>query len=231
MGAVDTASPNPIKLSLNKGVVHCYNPDDRQTTEHKGWEAWLLDFEYQSNADHADERFRKPELILKMHDGDREAMFAIRLLSFAFKQFASAIENVNLRQPFVIRPWSYKNEKGDVLTGGINIWQGDVRIAEKYTDKNPNGRPAVEEKVNEVTMEKTKDSTAQLGFLKNILDTVIKPKLHEIAALNAYEEAPKHIGPAVPGQRLELPAATAPPTPALAEGAPATVGDPDDLPF
>lgn len=241
MGAVDTSSPRPLKLNMSKGLINCYDPDTNTTTPHKGWEAWLLGLDYKSNAEHPDERFRHPELILDLHDGERPAQLAIRMGSGSFRQFVCCIENANLRQPIIIRPW-YK-EKDGKKAGGINLYQGDIQIAPKYTKKEPNGLPEVIERENPDTMKVEKDYGPQLRFLRNILDGYVKTTVKEIAEMKAYEEAPKAIGPMVPvakQEQLALPAAA---DPSLAAGATPgattnavppeniTNGDEDDLPF
>ena len=209
MGAVDTSSPRPLKLNMSKGVINKWDPDTGNTTEHKGWEAWILDFEYKSNADHPDERFRHPELILSLHDGDRPALLAIRMGSGSFRQFVCCIENANLRQPVTFRPW-YKEKDGKKF-GGINLYQGDVQLAPKYSKKDPNGLPEVTEVMNEATMKMEKNYGPQMKFLRGIMDNHVKPLVKEIRELKAYEEAPKAIGPMVPlakQEQLALPPAT-----------------------
>lgn len=238
MGAVDTASSRPLKLNLSKGMIRCWDPDTNAVTEHKGWEGWYLDHKYESNADDPDERFRQPELQVRIHDGDREGILAIRMLSTSFRQFVAAIENANLRQPLVIRPW-YKEAKGDKkAVGGINLFQGGVQIGYRYSTDEL--KAMVKDVQNPATMQVTKDNTEQMMFLRDILDNKVRPQLIEIAQMQAWEEAPKQIGPVVPGSRLELPEATAQATPATAGATTAAAGpattpitgtDEDDLPF
>lgn len=234
MGAVDTASSRPIRLSMSKGIIKCWDPDTGLTTDHKGWEGWYLDHQYESNADHLDERFRQPELQLKIHDGEREAILTIRMLSTAFRQFVGAIENVNLRQPFVIRPW-YKEAKGDKkAVGGINLFQGGQQVGARHGSDDL--KAMVKDVQNPATMQVTKDNTEQMMFLRDILDNKVRPQLIEIAQLQAWEEAPKQIGPVVPGSRLELPPATIDASGiklAGGEQQPAHIASPDDseVPF
>lgn len=238
MGAVDTASSRPLKLNLSKGMIRCWDPDTNAVTEHKGWEGWYLDHKYESNADDPDERFRQPELQVRIHDGDREGILSIRMLSTSFRQFVAAIENANLRQPLVIRPW-YKEAKGDKkAVGGINLFQGGVQIGSRYSTDEL--KAMVKDVQNPATMQVTKDNTEQMMFLRDILDNKVRPQLIEIAQMQAWEEAPKQIGPVVPGSRLELPEATAQAAPATAGATTAAAGpattpitgtDEDDLPF
>lgn len=238
MGAVDTASSRPLKLNLSKGMIRCWDPDTNAVTEHKGWEGWYLDHKYESNADDPDERFRQPELQVRIHDGDREGILSIRMLSTSFRQFVAAIENANLRQPLVIRPW-YKEAKGDKkAVGGINLFQGGVQIGYRYSTDEL--KAMVKDVQNPATMQVTKDNTEQMMFLRDILDNKVRPQLIEIAQMQAWEEAPKQIGPVVPGSRLELPEATAQAAPATAGATTAAAGpattpitgtDEDDLPF
>lgn len=239
MAGGNTASPRPLKLSLGKGSVRAWDPDTGTTTSFKWWEGWILDYGYKSNADHKDERFRgKPTFVIKLHDGERESHLEFRLNSTAFKQFAAAIENVNLRQPVTFRPWSYKNEKGETMTGGFNLWQGAVQVQPKYTRKEPGPMPLAIDVTDPDTMEVTRDSRDQMKFLRGILDGPIREKLKEVIALNAWEEAPKQVGPVVPGVKKEDQLALPPASGQVAEGAmntsappPITDGDEDDLPF
>lgn len=243
MGAVDTASPRALKLSTSGGAIRCWNPDTNGTTVHQGWDGWLMDFEYKSNADHAREEFRRPELILKLHDGEQEAHLAVRMDSYAFQQVVTSLANANLCQPITFRVWGYDSDKINEKTGqpqrntgGFNLWQGNVQIAERHTNKNLNGMPEITEVMNEATLKKEKKGVDErMLFLRGILDNEIKPKLVEINQMGAWEEAPKHIGPSVPKARLALPetagaqpAASKPP--AVAD-MPPIGGDDDDLPF
>lgn len=239
MAGGNTASARPLKLNLSKGLVRCWDPDTSETVSYKWWEGWLLDYDYKSNADHKDERFRKPDFVMKLHDGEREAHFAIRLNSTAFRQFAASLENVNLRQPITIRPWSYQNEKGETMTGGINLWQGDVQVAPKYSKKNPNGMPLAVDVQDPDTLETTKDGREQMKFLRAIVDGPIREKLKEVAEMKAWEEAPRQrIGPIVPGFKKEEQTQLPPASTATGQAASQptahgndTAGDEDDLPF
>lgn len=243
MAGGNTASPRPLKLNLKGGLISCWDPDSGDTSTYKWWEGWLLDWEYKSNAEHPDERFRKPSFVMKLHDGEREALLEIRLNSTAFKQFAASMENVNMCQPITFRPWSYKNEKDEVMTGGLNLWQGAVQVAPKYTKKNPGAMPLPVEVQDPDTMETTKDSKEQMKFLRGIIDGPIREKLNEVKALNAWQEAPKQVGPMVPGVKREEQLALPPGSEQLAAGttpgsvanvtppANITEGDEDGLPF
>lgn len=238
MGAVDTASSRPLKLNMSKGMIRCWDPDTNAVTEHKGWEGWYLDHKYESNADEPDERFRQPEIQVRIHDGEREGILSIRMLSTSFRQFVAAIENANLRQPLVIRPW-YKEAKGEKkAVGGINLFQGGVQIGYRYSTDEL--KAMVKDVPNRATMQVTKDNTEQMMFLRDILDNKVRPQLIEIAQMQAWEEAPKQVGPVVPGSRLELPEAVhaTPPTTATPAASGTTAAsqhipseDDSDVPF
>lgn len=235
MGAVDTSSPRPLKLRLNKGVLNCWDPDTNKTTSHKGWEGWLLDWERKDNSANPDPRFRKPSVILTMHDGARPAQLEVPLLSGSFIQFMCSIEHANLRQPIIIRPWTTKEGK----TGGVNLYQGMAQITPKYTKKALNGMPPAIEGTDELTGEKTINSTEQMKFLLAIMEGPIRASLSEIKQLEAWEPAPAVVGPMVPAARLEqaaqpmaaLPPADTPATTPPEQPAHETGPDEDDLPF
>lgn len=225
MGAIDTGGSKPIYLSFSKGMVHAYDGDTAQTSEHKGWEGYIVGMRYETDPERA--RFGA-ELHVQLHDGDRPAVLKIPMKSGSFRQFCTAVENLNLRQPVTFRPWYKESESGKA--GGVNLFQGPRRVLPKYTKEEPQDMPALKEVVNPVTNEKTIDGTERLVWMKGILDTRILPMVAEVVELGAWEEAPKPLAPMISPKTI--PAAL----PMMAGGAQSettgTASDgEDDLPF
>lgn len=200
MGAVDQPSPRPLKLHLNKGKLYCWNPDSGATTPHNGWEGWFLGWHHKDNSEHPDPRFRKPSVLLRLHDGEREALLEVNLVSGSWTQFMCCIQAVNLRQPIIIRPWTTKDGK----TGGVNLFQGGAQVQPVYTQKNLNGMPPVVRTVDALTKEETVDSREQLKWLLAMMEEMIGPQLLDIAQNESWEPAPPVVAPPAPA----LPAAT-----------------------
>lgn len=217
MGAVTEQRPRTLYVNFKEGQCRVY--DSGVISTYPGWSGYITGFGYK--APEPGSQFGT-EFQVHLKDGNEKAILQMPLKSGAFMQFAQAIENVDLTKRVVFYPWFKSN--GDKKMAGVNLFQEGKQVAYKYSNKEPNGMPEVTEE-DDGTGQMKKNARNRLLFLRNIIDSVITPKVKEVFDMDAYQ--PDAATSAVNVTRAEAkaePAAQAPP-------APIGGSDEDDLPF
>lgn len=239
MGAVDTDSPRMKYLSTKEGKIECY--DNGTRTLHKAWKGYFVGHKYRTPEDGAK---YGTELHIYLAEDSQMCDLGMVLKSGTARGFMRAIENVNLKQPITFRPWSYTDETtGKIKTGGLNLEQGGRQVMYKYQDTADGcGDMPLPQTLDNGDGTSNKNFGAQIIFLRNILDTVIGPKVAEIVEMGAFEEedfsAIKQIAPSLGNKQLAAHpvnnvSTSVPSTAVVTQHTDGTVPDPegDDLPF
>jgi hypothetical protein len=217
MGAVTEARPRTVYVQFKKGVCSVY--DSGATSSYPGWKGYVTGFSYRTG----EEAKFGTEFHIHMQDGSEKAVVQMLLKSGSFMQFAMALENIDLTKPITLYPW-YK-EKGDKKFGGVNVYQDGKQVEPKYSNKELNGMPEIVEE-DDGTGKMVKNYRARILFLRNIVDTVVAPKVKEVVDLGAWkaEETPVGAAPSNGGGPSAAQVVDQGPPPI-------TAGDEDDLPF
>lgn len=244
MGAVDQDAASIIYLGFKDGQIKAYNRGE--TSMHKGWQGYIIGF-VQKDATYDDKPVKEFHIMLA--EGNQLADLGMRMGSGATRSFLRCVENINLRQPVTIYPGTYKGEDGKIRVGWIQVEQGGVRIAQKYSEKEPGEMPPMEMVPNpDGSGTEVKSYAKQLRWLiDEVLINRIQPKLQEILEKGQLEPPPpvakRTLAPALSTTPAALPPAPAPALPdegaaAAAETAstqpspqPIGASDDDDLPF
>lgn len=136
---------------------------------------------YENQVPATNKVLRGYKLYLNVDDSDSPTGFTTAVLDLPFKSvayntFTKVAENINPEDPLSISVWVNKDQK-PVVT----FKQGGKSVKYKYTKENmgdcPNG-------VYSNTLG-TWDFSAQLEYLKNVVDTVVLPKFNAIGQQHA----------------------------------------------
>lgn len=247
MGEVSEDRPGVIYVSAKGGKRKAADPpltglmevyDGGMRKRVKAWKGWICGLEYKTHEEYG------VELAVVLGEGSTVSKVQMLLKSGQARTFMRAIENVDLRKPVTFRPWGYEEDGVDenknpikiVKIGALNLEQGGRQVAYKYTKENPGDMPPAEEVENDDGTKRT-SFAKQTAFLRNILDTVIAPRVAEILTNNLYEEEDvstrMQIGPGRNSNQKQLAAANEAPAqlPPAAAPVPEGADDDDGLPF
>lgn len=224
MGLGNNNMPRTRWVGISEGFF-VIKDDEGKKIKYKDFTGRWIGFEYKTG----EEAKFGTELNLIFQDGGDIYKIGMVLKSGYARSFLRTIENIDdFTKDITLYPQYMDDEKGKA--GWFNLFHADKQIKPKYTRKNmgecPEGEqvpdPANEGKFLTVHHK-------QVAFLRNILETIIAPKLAVAAAMNLIDVEPAAVAEPKP-QGDPAPAASAPATPA-APPPPLGGQDEDDLPF